>query len=189
MENDIFARDLNGEMVSPNDAGYEELIADIFATMKTAAEMNTGYRTPEEVHEFMGRILGKPLDGSTTLLPPLYIDYGKPVTIGKGCFIQQCCTFFGRGGITIGDNVFIGPKVNLITINHDVNPDNRSATYRRPIVIEDKVWIGINSTILPGVRIGYGAIVGAGSVVTKDVPAMTVVAGNPAKIIKTIGNK
>ena len=93
------------------------------------------------------------------------------------------------GGIIVGNDVFIGPKVNLITINHDVNPDNRSATYGRPIVIEDKVWIGINSTILPGVRIGYGAIVGAGSVVTKDVPAMTVVAGNPARIIKTIENK
>lgn len=186
---DIFARDLNGEMVSPNDAGYEELIADIFATMKTAAEMNTGYRLPEEVHEYMGRILGKPLDGSTTLLPPLYIDYGKPVAIGRRCFIQQCCTFFGRGGITIGDDVFIGPKVNLITINHDPDPDNRSATFGRPIVIEDKVWIGINATILPGVRIGYGAIVGAGSVVTKDVPAMTVVAGNPAKIVKTIEKK
>lgn len=189
MEKDIFAKDLSGETVSPHDAGYDELIGDIFATMKTATEMNTGYRTPEEVHEYMGRILGKPLDDSTTLLPPLYIDYGKPVTIGKGCFIQQCCTFFGRGGITIGNDVFIGPKVNLITINHDPNPDNRSATYGRPIVIEDKVWIGINSTILPGVRIGYGAIVGAGSVVTKDVPAMTVVAGNPARIIKTIENK
>lgn len=187
--NDIFAKDLSSETVSPHDAGYDELIGDIFATMKTATEMNTGYRTPEEVHEYMGRILGKPLDDSTTLLPPLYIDYGKPVTIGKGCFIQQCCTFFGRGGITIGNDVFIGPKVNLITINHDPNPDNRSATYGRPIVIEDKVWIGINSTILPGVRIGYGAIVGAGSVVTKNVPAMTVVAGNPARIIKTIENK
>ena len=86
--NDIFAKDLNGEMVSPNDAGYEELIADIFATMKTATEMNTGYRTPEEVHEYMGRILDKPLDKSSTVLPPLYIDYGKPVTIGKRCFIQ-----------------------------------------------------------------------------------------------------
>lgn len=69
--------------------------------------------------------------------------------------------------------MFIGPKVNLITINHDVNPENRNATYGRPIVIEDKVWIGINSTILPGVKVGYGAIVGAGSEVTKDVPAMT----------------
>ena len=184
--NDIFAKDLSGEMVSPNEPGYDELITDIFATMKTATEMNTGYHTPGVVHEYMGRIWGKELDASTTILPPLYIDYGKPVTIGKGCFIQQCCTFFGRGGITIGNEVFIGPKVNLITINHDVNPENRSATYGRPIVIEDKVWIGINSTILPGVKVGYGAIVGAGSVVTKDVPAMTIVAGNPVRIIKKI---
>ena len=156
----IFEKDLSGEIVSPNEPGYEALITDIFATIRTATEMNTSYHTPEEVHEYMGRILGKPLEESTTVLPPLYIDYGKPVTIGKGCFIQQCCTFFGRGGITIGDDVFIGPKVNLITINHDPDPENRSATYGRPIVIEDKAWIGINSTILPGVRIGYGAIVG-----------------------------
>lgn len=184
--NDIFAKDLSGEMVSPEEPGYSELIADIFATIKAATEMNTGYRTPEEVHAYMSRILGKELDPTTTVLPPLYIDYGKPVHIGKKCFIQQCCTFFGRGGITIGNDVFIGPKVNLITINHDPNPENRSATYGRPIVIEDKVWIGINSTILPGVTIGRGAIVGAGSVVTKDVPAMTVVAGNPARVIKKI---
>ena len=176
----IFEKDLSGEMVSPNEPGYDALIDDIFATIKIATEMNTGYRTPEEVHEYMGKILGKPLEESTTVLPPLYIDYGKPVTIGKGCFIQQCCTFFGRGGITIGDEVFIGPKVNLITINHDPDPENRNATYGRPIIIEDKVWIGINSTVLPGVRIGYGAIIGGGSVVTKDVPPMTVVAGNPS---------
>lgn len=183
---DIFAKDSSGEMVSPHEPGYDALIADISATIKTATEMNTGYRTPEEVHEYMERILGKELDVTTTVLPPLYIDYGKPVTIGRECFIQQCCTFFGRGGITIGNDVFIGPKVNLITINHDPNPENRSATYSRPILIEDKVWSGINSTILPGVRIGYGAIVGAGSVVTKDVPAMTVVAGNPARVVRKI---
>lgn len=186
MRHEIFDRDVRGEMVSPNDQGYDLLIADIFDTMKTATEMNTGYRTPEEIHEFMGRILDKPLDESTTVLPPLYIDYGKPVTIGKRCFIQQCCTFFGRGGIEIGDDVFIGPKCNLITINHDVNPDNRSATYGKPIKIEDKVWLGINATVLPGVTLGYGCIVGANSVVTKDVPPMTIVAGNPARIIKKI---
>ena len=186
MRHEIFDRDVRGEMVSPNDQGYDLLIADIFDTMKTATEMNTGYRTPEEIHEFMGRILDKPLDESTTVLPPLYIDYGKPVSIGKRCFIQQCCTFFGRGGIEIGDDVFIGPKCNLITINHDVNPDNRSATYGKPIKIEDKVWLGINSTVLPGVTLGYGCIVGANSVVTKDVPPMTIVAGNPARIIKKI---
>lgn len=186
MRHEIFDRDVRGETVSPNDSGYDLLISDIFDTMKTATEMNTGYRTPEEVHEFMGRILDKPLDESTTVLPPLYIDYGKPVTIGKRCFIQQCCTFFGRGGIEIGDDVFIGPKCNLITINHDVNPDNRSATYGKPIKIEEKVWLGINVTVLPGVTLGYGCIVGANSVVTKDVPPMTIVAGNPARIIKKI---
>lgn len=186
MKHEIFDRDVRGEMVSPNDPGYHLLITDIFDTMKTATEMNTGYHTPEEVHEFMGRILDKPLDESTTVLPPLYIDYGKPVTIGKRCFIQQCCTFFGRGGIEIGDDVFIGPKCNLITINHDVNPDNRSATYGKPIKIEDKVWLGINATVLPGVTLGYGCIVGANAVVTKDVPPMTIVAGNPARIIKKI---
>ena len=74
------------------------------------------------------------IDKSTTLLPPFYVDYGKNIRIGKGCWIQQGCTFFDRGGITIGDGVFIAPKVNLITINHDPNPDNRSATYGRPIV-------------------------------------------------------
>ena len=183
---EIFSSDVNGEIVSPDDEGYEMLIDDIFETIKIATEMNTGYHTSEEVHVYMGKILGKPLEESTTVLPPFYIDYGKPVTIGKRCFIQQCCTFFGRGGITVGNDVFIGPKVNLITINHDVDPDNRSATYGRPIKIEDKVWIGINSTILPGVTLGYGAIVGANSVVTKDVPPMTVVAGNPARIIKRI---
>ena len=183
---DIFERDLSGEMVSPNDPGYDELITDIFATMKKATEMNTGYKTPEEVHEYIGEILGKPLPKSTTLLPPFYIDYGKPVTIGEDCFIQQCCTFFGRGGITIGNGVFIGPKCNLITINHDVNPENRSATYGKPIIIEDKVWLGINVTVLQGVRIGYGSIVGANSTVTKDVPPMTIVAGNPARTVRRI---
>ncbi|MDE5750266.1 MAG: sugar O-acetyltransferase [Duncaniella sp.] len=186
---DIFERDRSGEMVSPHDQGYDLLIADIFETMNTATELNTGVKTPAEVHEYMRKILGKPLPESTTVMPPFYIDYGKPVTIGEDCFIQQCCTFFGRGGITIGNGVFIGPKCNLITINHDPDPENRSATYGQPIVLEDKVWIGINSTILPGVRIGYGAIVGAQSVVTHDVPPMTIVAGNPARIIKKIETK
>lgn len=184
---DIFKKDLSGELVSPNEPGYEQLIDDIFTTMETAQELATvSVRNQKKVHELMGKILGKNLPETTTVLPPFYIDYGKPVTIGEDCFIQQCCTFFGRGGITIGNGVFIGPKCNLITINHDANPENRSATYGRPIVIEDKVWIGINSTVLPGVRIGYGAIIGAQSVVTHDVPPMTVVAGNPARIIKKI---
>lgn len=185
--NDIFSKDRNGQMVSPNEPGYDALINDIFLTMDTAQELAmVSVRDQKRIHELMEKILDKPLPESTTVLPPLYIDYGKPVTIGENCFIQQACTIFGRGGIRIGNGVFIGPKCNLITINHNPAPDRRSETYGRPIVIEDKVWIGINSTVLPGVKIGYGAIVGAQSVVTHDVPPMTVVAGNPAKFIKKI---
>ena len=167
---DIFKKDLSGAMVSPDEPGYDELINAIWDTMKLANELNTGYHTPDEVRGYLSRITGQEVDSSVTLL----------------CWIQQGCTFFDRGGITLGNDVFIAPKVNLITINHDPDPDNRSATYGRPIVIEDKVWIGIGATILPGVRIGYGSIVGANSVVTHDVPPLTVVGGNPARIIKKI---
>ena len=183
---DIFERDLTGEMVSIHDPGYDLLIADIYDTMRIATEMNTGYRTPEEVHEYMHRILDKPLPESTTIMSPFYIDYGKHVTIGEDCVIQQCCTFFGRGGITVGNGVYIGPKCNIITLNHDIDPENRAATYAKPVILEDHVWLGINVTVLQGVRIGYGAIVGAGSVVTKDVEPMTIVAGSPARFIKKI---
>ena len=185
MEN-IFKKDLSGALVSPNEPGYDELINSIFDTMKLAYELNTGYHTPEEIRNYLSQIIGRKVDESVTLLPPFYVDFGKNIRIGKCCWIQQGCTFFDRGGITIGNDVFIAPKVNLITINHDSDPENRSATYGRPIVIEDKVWIGINSTILPGVTVGYGSIVGANSVVTHDVSPYTVVGGNPAKFIKEI---
>ena len=185
MEN-IFKKDLSGALVSPNEPGYDELINSIFDTMKLAYELNTGYHSPEEVRDYLSQIIGRKVDESVTLLPPFYVDFGKNIRIGKRCWIQQGCTFFDRGGITIGNDVFIAPKVNLITINHDSDQENRSATYGRPIVIEDKVWIGINSTILPGVTVGYGSIVGANSVVTHDVSPYTVVGGNPAKFIKEI---
>ena len=185
MEN-IFKKDLSGALVSPNEPGYDELINSIFDTMKLAYELNTGYHSPEEVRDYLSQIIGRKVDESVTLLPPFYVDFGNNIRIGKRCWIQQGCTFFDRGGITIGNDVFIAPKVNLITINHDSDPENRSATYGRPIVIEDKVWIGINSTILPGVTVGYGSIVGANSVVTHDVSPYTVVGGNPAKFIKEI---
>ena len=88
--------------------------------------------------------------------------------------------------MTLEDGVFIAPKVNLTTLNHDFNPENRSATQAKPIHIKKNAWIGIASTILPRVTVGENSIVGAGSVVTKDVPDNSIVAGNPAKFIKRI---
>ena len=90
------------------------------------------------------------------------------------------------GGITIEDEVLIGPKVNLITENHPIDPKDRRALITKPILIKRKAWIGAGVTILPGVTIGENAVVAAGAVVTKDVPDNTIVAGVPAKIIKSI---
>ena len=132
--NDIFEKDRSGAMVSPDEPGYDRLIASIFETMKLAYELNDGFRTPDEARRYLSRITGREIDESVTLLPPFYVDFGKNIRIGKRCWIQQGCTFFDRGGITLGDDVFIAPKVNLVTINHDPDPGNRSATYgRRPM--------------------------------------------------------
>ena len=90
------------------------------------------------------------------------------------------------GGITIGDNVLIGPKVNLVSENHPVDPCQRKFLIGKPIVIKNNAWIGAAATILAGVTVGENSIVGAGSIVTKDVPDNTIVAGNPAKFLKRI---
>ncbi|MDO4536329.1 MAG: sugar O-acetyltransferase [Clostridium perfringens] len=185
---DIFERELNGELISVNDPEYSKIYTTIRKTMRLADELNNSYHnySEEKIKEIFSEIIGKEVDKNFRVFPPFYTDFGKNIIIGKNVLIQQLCTFFDRGGITIGDNVFIGPKVNLITLNHDFNPTNRSATICKPIIIKDNVWIGINSTILQGVTIGENAIIGAGSVVTKDVEANSIVAGNPARFIKMI---
>ena len=183
---DIFERELAGEMISPADVGFEKILAVIDQAFELTTELNQlGYKNPR-TREILNQLFNQEVDASTLVIPPFYTDFGRNTTVGKNCMIQQGCTFFDRGGITLGDRVAIGPKVNLVTLNHDLTPENRDATHCQPIVIEDNAWIGINSTILPGVTIGENAVVAAGSVVTKSVPANAIVAGNPAKFIKRI---
>ena len=108
------------------------------------------------------------------------------ITIGKNVFINACCRFQDQGGITIGDGTLIGHNTTIATLNHDFAPHCRANITPMPVFIGKNVWIGSDCTILPGVEIGDGAIIGAGSVVTKNVAANTIVAGNPAKVIKKI---
>ena len=149
-------------------------------------EINNKYHTPEELIKLFSKLTGVNVDPSFRLFPPFYTDCGKNIRVGKNVFINACCKFQDQGGIRIGDNCLIGHNVTLATINHDFNPANRAAMYPEPIKIGNNVWIGSDVTVLAGITIEDGAIIGAGSVVTKDVPANTIVAGNPARKIKTL---
>jgi acetyltransferase-like isoleucine patch superfamily enzyme len=154
--------------------------------IRIGMEMNTAYHTPEELREIMGRLIGKKVDDTFRLFPPFYTDFGKNITIGKNVFINSGCHFQDQGGITIGDNSLIGHNVVLATINHDLEPENNRKNHYAPIMLGKHVWIGSNATVLAGVTIGDWAVVAAGAVVTKDVPAYTVVGGVPAKVLKTV---
>ena len=154
--------------------------------MKITMEINNSYHKPSEIRELFEKLIGKPVDKSFRLFPPFYTDSGKNINVGENVFINSCCNFQDQGGITIGNGVLIGHKVVLATLNHDFIPEKRGDMIPKPIVIGKNVWIGSNSTILGGVTIGDNSIVAAGSVVNKDVPPNTVVAGVPARIIKSI---
>ena len=182
----IFTRDLEGELVDMNDEAFPKIFNVIKETLRLTHKLNTLTHSEEEVREIFSKIIGKKLDESCTILPPFYVDFGKNIKIGKNFFMNQACTFMDRGGIEIGDDVFIGPKCNLTTINHDFNPYNRRATFCKAIKIGNRVWLGIGVTICPGVSIGDNSIIAAGSVVTKDVPESVIVAGNPARVIKNL---
>ena len=119
-------------------------------------------------------------------ITPLYINYGKNTKIGKNVFINFDCVFLDLGGIIIDDNVLIAPKVSLLSEGHTLSPFERQSLIPGQIHIRKNAWIGAGANILPGVTVGENSVVAAGAVVSKDVPANTIVGGVPAKIIKTI---
>lgn len=157
--------------------------------MKITTELNRSYHTPEEICEIFSMLIGKPVDDTFRMFPPFYTDCGKNINIGKNVFINSCCCFQDQGGITINDGVLIGHNAVFATLDHDFNPQERQSMMPKPIVICKNVWIGANVTVLGGVTIGENAIVAAGAVVTKDVPANSIVAGVPAKFVKWIDSK
>lgn len=168
--------------------GRRDTYADVLfqEAVRIGMELNCQYHTPEEIREIMGRLTGKKIDDSFRLFPPFYTDFGKNITIGKDVFINSGCHFQDQGSITIGDGSLIGHNVVLVTINHDLNPKENRKNHYAPIKIGSHVWIGSNATVLSGVTVGDWAVIAAGAVVTKDVPARTVVGGVPAKILKAV---
>ncbi|WP_233705528.1 DapH/DapD/GlmU-related protein [Helicobacter cinaedi] len=150
-----------GELISPDDKDFSQILAVIENTQKLVHKLNTQMLDKDSVRAIFSEIVGYEVDSSVWIFPPFYTDFGRNIKVGKNFFMNSSCTFMDRGGITIGDDVFIAPKVCLTTINHDFNPYNRKATFCKPIVIKDRVWIGINATICLGVTIGENSIIAA----------------------------
>jgi acetyltransferase-like isoleucine patch superfamily enzyme len=154
--------------------------------LKITAELNNRYHTPEEIQELFSKLTASDIDKTFGLFPPFYTDCGKNIKIGKNVFINSCCRFQDQGGIEIGDGTLIGHNTTIATLNHDFSPKKRQCIIPNKVKIGKNVWIGSDCTILPGVEIGDGAIIGAGSVVTKSVPKNTIAVGNPARIMREI---
>jgi acetyltransferase-like isoleucine patch superfamily enzyme len=112
------------------------------------------------------------------------------ITIGSRSLIGESCVLRGQGGITIGDDVYLAPLVQMLAVNHVYHDTSRPISHQgitaQGIVVEDGAWIGGGAIVLDGVRIGRNAVIGAGAVVTKDVPAYTIVAGNPARVVRDL---
>jgi len=154
--------------------------------IRITVELNGAYHTHEEIVGLMSELTGREVDDSFNLFPPFNTDCGKNLRFGKRVFVNSGCKFQDQGGITIGDDVLIGHNVVIATLNHAMEPDHRGDLIPGAVYVGNKVWISSNATILPGVKIGDGAVVAAGAVVTKDVAPLTVVGGVPAKILKTL---
>lgn len=182
---DIFQRLLKGEAVSFSDPDYFKIIDACNATRGLLVQLN-GTSDAEEIRNLLSRITGAEVHPATMIFPPFQINYGKNTKIGEGVFINFDCTFLDLGGITIEDNVMLAPKVSLLSEGHPIAANNRQTLTVGKIHIKRNAWIGAHATILQGVTIGENAVVAAGAVVSKDVPANTIVGGVPAKKLKTI---
>lgn len=143
--------------------------------------------TPDRRAEMLANMLGQAED--IWIEPPFYFCYGTHIFVGKGTYINFNCNFIDDGRITIGRGVLFGPAVTIATVGHPICPDMREYMYTAPVTIEDNVWVGANVTVCPGVTIGKNSVIGAGSVVTKDIPANTVAAGNPCRMIREINER
>ncbi|MEW2109515.1 DapH/DapD/GlmU-related protein [Streptomyces albidoflavus] len=130
-------------------------------------------------------ILGRPLPATATLHPPFCTDHGLRIDVGEHVFVNQGCTFYDQGGTALGDGVLVGPRTSLISSDHPLAaPERADYVTRAPVTVEAGAWLGSAVTVLPGVTIGRGAVVGAATVVTKDVPPHTLVTGPAASVRK-----
>jgi maltose O-acetyltransferase len=171
----------------PYKAWLDGLEEERLETRKKIYEYNTCPPDPEREKELIKGILGKSGE-NVYIMPPFYCDYGSNIEVGENFFANYNCTILDVGKVTIGKNVMLAPNTAIYTAGHPLHPESRNSGYEYGIrvTIGDNVWIGGSVVINPGVTIGDNAVIGSGSVVTKDIPADTIAAGNPCKVLRQI---
>ncbi|MDA2141288.1 sugar O-acetyltransferase [Bacillus cereus group sp. Bc256] len=186
---------LNGEFYTDD----YELISNRNKARELTTKYNTSTPTELTLRNNILEKLFKSLGKNAYIEPPFICDYGSQIEWGENSYANFNCVILDSASVKIGNNVMLGPNVNIYTATHSIYPSLRNdiqkegleslITYAKPVVIEDGVWIGGSSIILPGIKIGANSVIGAGSVVTKDIPANVVAVGNPCKVIKSINEK
>ncbi len=176
----------DGDLYQADDPEIAELAAGAHERMAAYNASAPGDR--ETRQRLLEELLGE-VGAATELRPPVYVDYGTNIAIGARTFANFGLVALDVAAITIGDDVQIGPNVQLLTATHPVEPTPRRDKWEaaKPITIGNNVWLGGGAIVLPGVTIGDNTVVGAGAVVTKDLPADVIAVGNPAKVIGKIG--
>lgn len=141
----------------------------------------------EARRELMVKILGSAEDGFL-IEQPFWCDYGYNIHIGRNFYANHNLVILDEARVTFGDNVFVAPNCGFYTAGHPMEAEerNQGLEYARPITVGDNVWIGANVCVLPGVSIGDNCVIGAGSVVVKDIPPYSLAVGNPCKVVRTI---
>lgn len=161
---------------------FKEAVDEMMRARTLCARANATPPDDPSYMQYLEELFGRSLS-DVRILTPFICDFGNRVTFGKGVFINHSAILSASGGIVFEDGVMVAPGVRIATINHDMNERHTRYTYGR-VLIKKNAWIGMNVTICPGVTIGAYAVVGAGAVVTKDVPDYAVVGGVPAKVIR-----
>jgi len=169
---------------------YNCLDGELEAQRQKVDEILRLYNRTETLPErqtILQKLLGK-IGQNSIIEPPFYCVYGENIHIGDHVYLNILCNILDCNMVSIGNHVMIGPSAQIYTAAHDLQAEARNQGWEvaKPIIIEDNVWIGGSAILLPGVRIGQNAVVGAGAVVTRSVPANTIVAGNPARVIREI---
>jgi maltose O-acetyltransferase len=185
---DVWSTLRSGGAVGRDSPFHEEYDKALNECIEKRRIYNTQPLDPEGRRLALSDMLGHPVDVNTKVVPPFHCDLGFNIKLGKNVLINYDCVLLDTAEISIGDNALVGPGTKIVTASHPLEADKRRdwSVTGTPVRIEEDVWIGAGAVILPGVTIGARSVVGAGSVVTKDVPPDVVVAGNPARIIRSL---